>query len=227
MSRARRRSSGSQAGFSVVEALVSMAIFLFVLLAVFTTYTPNREIQARGETRVDVQQNARLALAEMAREIRMAGYFPENFASPPANPQLASGIRLATNDTLAVYGDTNGSGASTVSLFCITGGQVRKGRAGVAQVAAYTCSSGQIIAESATNLEFRYYDENNNPVPSPPAATFQLDSQAPGAVPNMANSTLRDSVRKIAITLTTTGDSSNRDPQVYALTSEVTLRNAN
>jgi prepilin-type N-terminal cleavage/methylation domain-containing protein len=222
----RPAANAAQGGFSLVETLVSMAIFLFILLAVFTSYTPNRAIQARGETRVDVQQNARLALAEMTREIRMAGYFPENFGSPPADPALATAVRIATDGALAVYGDTDGSGASTIALFCLDGTVVRLIRGAVDAVGAYTCAGGEIIAENVADLEFRYYDADNGSLPSPPAASFELDEQAVGAVAEVDDVTERDGVRKIAITLTTTaGAGPRREPHVYALTSEVTLRN--
>jgi type II secretory pathway pseudopilin PulG len=221
----RRGDGAPEAGFSLVETLVSMAIFLFVLLAVFASYTPNRAIQARGERQVDVQQNARLALDEMTREIRMAGYFPENFDDPPADPALGAPVRIATDSALAVYGDTDGSDASAITLFCLDGTVVRLNRGPVDDIGSYGCA-GEVIAESVGDLQFRYYDGDNNPLPAPPTAPFELDGQAVGAIADLADLTERDAVRKIAITLTTTADGGpRREAHVYALTSEVTLRN--
>jgi Tfp pilus assembly protein PilW len=222
VARAARRSS---AGFSLIEALVSMSLFLMVLLAVLLTYSKNRELYTSGERKIDVQQNARLALASMAREIRMAGYFPENFTDPPASPALANPLRVATDATLAIYGDADGSGASSVFLYCLDGETLRRGKADVASVDAYTCGEGEVMAESAAGLQFTYYDDDNNPVPSPPATPYELDGQDAGALPDMSDTTERGSIRRIVITLTTREERMHGGPLLYTLTSDVVLRN--
>jgi hypothetical protein len=90
---------------------------------------------------------------------------------------------------------------------------------------SYTCSSGDVLAESVTNLAFAYYDANNNPVPDPPAGPYQLDAQGAGAAPTFANTTQRSAVRRVVITLTARESVPNQPPQTYTLTSDVRLRN--
>jgi type II secretory pathway pseudopilin PulG len=214
---------GGERGFSLIETMISMTLFLFILIAVMTTYQPNREIQASGERRVDVQQNARLALADMARDIRTAGYFPENFGSPPADPPLATPIRVATDSALAVYGDTDGSGASTVLLYCLEDGLLLKARDVVDDSGSYVCGGGQVLAEGATALQFQFYDANGDPVGA--GSTFELDDQGTGGVPDMSETAERDSVRKVVITLVMRDQLPRRGEYFYTLTSEVVLRN--
>jgi prepilin-type N-terminal cleavage/methylation domain-containing protein len=211
-------------GFTLAETMVAMTIFLFILLAVMTTYSPNREIQVSGERRVDVQQNARLALADMARDIRTAGYFPENFAPTPADPPLATAVRLGTDEVLGIYGDTDGSGASTLLFYCLQGDRLLKIRGAVNSAGSYTCSGGQVIAERAADLQFRYYDASNNPIPDS-SGSFQLDDQAAGGVPTLVDTTERAGVRKVVITLVMRDELPRRGEYLYALTSEIMLRN--
>ena len=58
-----QRPSTHQRGFTMLEALVSMAVFLSLLTAVLVTYSPSRQIYKSGALKADVQQNARLAMA--------------------------------------------------------------------------------------------------------------------------------------------------------------------
>jgi Tfp pilus assembly protein PilW len=216
----RAQAPRDERGFSVLEALVSMALFLIVFVAVVATYLPNLAIHNSGESKVDVQQNARLALSDMARAIRMAGYFPENFASPAADPPLAVPIRLGGPTLLAIYGDTNGSGASTVTMFCQDGTFLRRTRGAVGLAASYTCSAGEIVADSVAGVTFTYFDENNAIV-----GGSLLDGAAAGAVPAVTNTADRGRVRKVVIALTTVQELPHGEQQLYTLSSEVRLRN--
>ncbi len=70
-----------QRGFTLVEALIAASTFLFILFAVYLVYEASRNTYARGEAKTDIQQNARMALSTMERELRMAGY-----GVPPSTP---------------------------------------------------------------------------------------------------------------------------------------------
>lgn len=219
------RSANCQRGFTVLEALVSLAIFLAVVTAVLSSYTPSRQLYVRGQHRADVQQNARLAMAEMARQIRMAGYFPENYTVPEPATMVENPVRLATNDALAIYGDIESSGASEVMLYCLDGSTLRRSRGALDSVASYTCAGGDPIAENVTDLSFVYYDAEGNPVPDPPAGSYALDGELPGAIAEVDDVTQRETVRRILVALTTESDAPGRGPQVFTVTSNVWLRN--
>ena len=58
----------------------------------------------RGQSRIEVQQSARVAIDSMARVIRAAGYDPSNIIGSQIP---ASTIQLADDDTLTFLTDVN------------------------------------------------------------------------------------------------------------------------
>lgn len=215
----------SQRGTSLLETLVTVSIFLLVLFAVYTVLESSRVIYAKGEGKVDAQQGARAVMDQAATVLRNAGYFPENFTTPPPGILLVNPIQIATDNALAIYGDANGTGASNVFLFCRNGNLVRWITSPVGVPGAYTCDQGTILARNATNVSFTYFDANNNPIPNPPTPPYQLDGQGTGAVPSFLDTTQRGAVRRVVITLTATEAVPGQPQQVYTLTSDVRLRN--
>jgi hypothetical protein len=140
------------------------------------------------------------------------------------NNQVNS-IEIATDTAIAVAGDLDGTGATNTFFFCRDSGGLRRVRGARGGGGSYTCSSGDVLAESVTNLGFAYYDVNNAPIPNPPAGAYQLDAQAPGGAPSFADTTQRGAVRRIVITLTAREAVPNQPAQTYTLTSDVRLRN--
>ncbi|MFQ5658089.1 MAG: PilW family protein [Candidatus Methylomirabilales bacterium] len=63
----------SNRGFTLVEVVVVSAIFLIIFLAAYLVYETSQVTFAKGETDVDLQQNARVAMDRIVRELRMAG----------------------------------------------------------------------------------------------------------------------------------------------------------
>jgi prepilin-type N-terminal cleavage/methylation domain-containing protein len=227
----RCRSFQRAGGFTLIELLIAMSIFLLVLLGIYQLFDTNRATYISGTRKVDVQQNARVAFDTIAREIKMAGYFPENFdsstANDLANPQP---IQVAQNNGLVVFGDADGSGASSLFLYCLSGTNVIRKRTAVTggavtgPAAAYTCSGGDALAENIATLQFTYYDGNNavlTPIP--------LDAEGLGNVPNFVTTTNRRAVRTVTITLVATESVPipGQQPQIFTLTSSVRLRNIN
>jgi len=226
-----RRTGRSPEGFTLIEILISVSIFALVIIGIYNLFDTSRATYVSGQRKVDVQQNARAALDEIVREIRMTGYFPENFPTPPT-PPLANPIQVATNAALAVHGDLDGSGGSQVFLFCLDGSLLRRRVAAQGSVNAYTCPLGQnlldtVLAEYVTSLSFTYLAADNTPIPNPPTAPYQLDSQALGAAPSFATTTQRGAVSTVLITLTATEVVPGQQPQTYTLTSSVRIRNPN
>ncbi len=214
----------SQDGFTLVEVLIAMSVFLLILLGVFQVFEPSNTAYQSSQRKLSVQQNGRIAMDMIVRQIRMAGAFPENFDANPAN-DLANGVQIATDTALAIAGDLDGSGASNAFLFCRDASGLRRVRGAIGNAASYTCGNGDILAESVTSLSFAYYDANNNPVPNPPTAPYQLDGQAPGAAPTFVTTTERAAVRRVVIKLTARETVPNQPAQTYTLNSDVRLRN--
>jgi type IV pilus assembly protein PilW len=214
-----------QDGFTMVEVLTALSIFLLILMGIFQVFEPSNVAYQSSTRKLDVQQNARVAMDMMVRQIRMTGYFPENIATPPANPLLVNKLEIATDAALAIAGDLDNSGTTSAFFFCFdsAGLKVVKGARGNA--ATYTCSNGNVMAESVRSLSFAYYDANNAPVPNPPTTPYQLDGQVAGAAPSFANTTQRGAVQRIVIMLTARETVPNQPAQTYTLTSDVRLRN--
>ena len=215
-----------QAGYSVLEALVALTLFIIVMAAAMSIYAPSRQLYTRGERQTDIQQNARLAMGEMTRQIRMAGYFPENLTTPPPPLGLDNRILAATNVALVIHGDVDGSGASNAFMYCLTGNSVRRKRGAADDAASFTCTGGDVLAENVTGLHFTYYDTNGDPVPDPLTSNYQLDNQGMGAVPDMSVVTQREVVRRVVIRVTLETETLVNQTEGYQLISDVFLRNA-
>jgi prepilin-type N-terminal cleavage/methylation domain-containing protein len=221
MKRGRRR---IEAGFTLVEVLVALSIFLLILMGIMQVFEPSNLAYQTSQRKVDVQQNGRVAMDTIVRQVRMAGYFPENLDTNTANDQENS-VEIATDRALGIAGDLDGSGATNTFFFCLDSGGLRRVRGARGAAGSYTCSNGAVLAESVTNLGFTYYDANNAPVPNPPTGPYALDAQAVGGAPSFASTTQRAAVRRIVITLTARESVPNQPAQTYTLTSDVRLRN--
>lgn len=245
-----------QQGFSLIELVIGMAIFLLVLLAVYQLFDTGSATYRSGQRKVDVQQNARVALDEAVRQLRMAGYFPENYNTDGtdnlANPRA---LHVAASTGLAVYGDLDGScttdpcaspNSSNVFLYCLSTDKFNrkvyvrrvKGATGVA--GSYTCAGGDILAELAdltyapnsdaiidgTAWMTFTYYDANNNLIPVPAGSG-LDNEGLAAVPVFASTTDRGNVRTVVLTLVLREELAHQAPQIYSLTSSIRLRNLN
>ena len=219
----RPRAFGRQDGFTLVELMVAMSIFLLILVGIFQVFDPSRNAYQVSTRKLDVQQNARVAMDRMARQLRMTGYFPENLVPNPVNP-LSNSIQVATDSAISVAGDLDEVGTSSAYTFCFNSG-LRRVSGTIGAAGSYTCAGGQLMAESVTALSFAYFDSANNPVPSPPGAPFNLDAQGLGAAPSFASVAQRSIVRRIVITVTAQENVPSQGTQTYTLTSDVRIRN--
>jgi prepilin-type N-terminal cleavage/methylation domain-containing protein len=213
-----------QDGFTLVELMVAMSIFMLILVGVFQVFDPSRNAYQVSERKLGVQQNARVAMDRMARQIRMAGYFPENIDNDNAN-DLSNSIQVATESALSVAGDLDGLGASSVYTFCLDASGLRRVQGAIGVAASYTCANGQLMAESVTALNFAYFDASNNPVPNPPAGPYNLDAQGLGGAPTFVNVAQRSIVRRVVIMVTARENVPGQPAQTYSLASDVRLRN--
>jgi type IV pilus assembly protein PilW len=217
------REQSAERGFTLIEILVSFAIFLSIFLVVLRIYSSSSDFRVRSEKRLDIQQNARLAIALMTRQIRMGGYYPENFGSPAPSPLIANPVYAATDTAFAFHGDSDGNGTSNMYVFCLDGTTLRslKQTPGT----SIACSTGNAVATNVTSLNFAYFDKNGVALPNPPTAPYQLDSQAASGVPSLTTTTQRDAVRRVVITMTARTDTLGIGTESYSLTSDVWMRN--
>ncbi len=215
-----------ESGFSLIELVIYVSMFLVVLTSVFQLLESNRAAYDGGQRKMEVQQNARLAIDEITKQLRMPGYYPENFDANAGNDLTATNaIQIATNNALAVFGDVDGSGASNVFFYCLDGTNLRRGKSALASP-SYVCSTGEILGENINSLNFVYYDAAGATIPTS-GTTYLLDGQAMGATPTFITTTQRAAVRRVVVTLTARQTVPRQAAQTYTLTSDVRLRNIN
>lgn len=116
------------AGFSLVEIMVAMVIALIATVVIFQTFAVSEGVKRTSTSGGDAQQNGALALYNIARELRMAGFGINNAAllgctvraydtqhAPPDVPPfilspviIVPGATATDPDTLTVnYGTAN------------------------------------------------------------------------------------------------------------------------
>jgi len=98
-------------GFTLIELIVVVAIFFIVIAAIFTTYTTQHHAAVVQSQVSDMQQNARIAMDFLAKEIRMAG-----FGMPPyAVNGFSNAITpVINNDTASGNNILNGTDVITI-----------------------------------------------------------------------------------------------------------------
>ena len=260
---------GSRDGFTMIETMFTLTIFMLVLLGVYQVLDSGHSTYTRGTKKQDVQQTARLAMDEMVKRFRMAGYISENFDTPNLAADIAParfGVYVATSTVLAVYGDMDGTYQipatplpwSNVFLYCFykknatdtTGLLLAKkgttpagGTDGRVTLANYQCNcapltdctqGGDVLADNVTDLQFTYFDANNNQIASPVdgvgANPLGLPNTAglPNSIlPPTISNTNRQSIRTVVVKLQVSEAVNREDAQRYTLTSTIRLRNQN
>jgi len=104
-----RNSMSWAGGFSFVEMLIGSAVFVVVLLAILMILDISQRDYASGAARSDVQQNVRVVLESMARELRMAGYAPQSNSPNPYCAVPPCGVTALTSSSVTFQADVDGN----------------------------------------------------------------------------------------------------------------------
>ncbi len=196
-------------GFTLMELLVAATIGVLLVLTIYMMFETNQSTFNKGEADADLQQNARVALDRMVRELRMVG-----FGSLPL--PCTTAIQSATATSISFITDLNGDGSSEKIQYThdSLSNPPKIKRQQWNTFSGSDCATGwsntggaQPLAEKITGLTFTYYDAINNPI-----------------TPPVASGSLKD-IRRVTITLTTSDTLPREGPRSYALRSEVTPRN--
>lgn len=155
--------------FTLVELLISMAIFGIIVGLVVNQYTSQQDSQLTQNQVVQMQQNIRNALILMTRDIQMAGFDPEisKTLGIVNAGDGSNGNPLTFTYSVADDGvDNDGDGTidesgefQTIqySLFdSLADGDMDIGR-------TVGAGANQAIAENIQTLLFTYLDGNGNP----------------------------------------------------------------
>ncbi len=143
-------------GFSMIELLISMAIFSLLAGAISGVYVSTSRTSTLQNASAGVQQSVRAALEIMVQDIRMAGYYNPTGADP--NP---ASIEVADLNKIRITSDRNGDG-DVDDLFErityeFTNNQLRQ-----ILYEGTGSQSSQTIIDNVTDLQFTYSGTNNS-----------------------------------------------------------------
>jgi prepilin-type N-terminal cleavage/methylation domain-containing protein len=106
-------------GFTLIELIIAMALTLISMGLIYSGYKTQQEAHTNERLTVDMQQNARSALAFMRREIRMANYAPRALngvdddldgSIDEADESVVRGFQTVSADRLNFTMDLNSNG---------------------------------------------------------------------------------------------------------------------
>jgi type II secretory pathway component PulJ len=213
-----REMKPNQAGTSLVEVIIASVLVVIVLMAIYMILETSVRDSAAGTAKADVQQNVRVALEGMAREVRMAGYSPSNAScvDPPAGA-----VTAVTSSPVSIAFQADLDGDSCLDRVTYTfvppldpanpcdpsdpdsvGTITRSIQSWDGTNWNPTTPTAYEVAQCITALAMTYYDA---------AGTVTI---APG------------DIRQIAISITGTENARGTSARTYSLSTNVRLRNS-
>ena len=154
-----------QAGFTLVELMIALAMSGILVAAVYAAYNLQQKTYYVQEEVGEMQQNIRAAIEIMSGDIRMAAYDPNGDAN--------ADIPVATNSTLQVRMDLNDDGdfADTNEdvTFNISDDTGNVGLSDSGGKDGALARNGQAIAEHIQGIDFYYILEDGTRVAAPSA----------------------------------------------------------
>ena len=107
-------------GFTLVEVVISLAIFTIIAAVLFTILIKNQQSARVTANLVEAQQNARIAVDVLSRDVRMAGYGIDAINNQPV-VQYAGPFEVMYNANMQPYPDTSDPRGDPQALDWTTG----------------------------------------------------------------------------------------------------------
>lgn len=171
-----------QYGFTIVEMLIAVALSLMIMSGVYKVFISQNKAYTIQDQVTEMQQNARVAIDMMTREIRMAGYLAEEWISgvdPPTTDVVndvddtdpftqnitPEDIEEMQTSSITFEGDIDYSGATSdrteMVRYSLSGTTLERERWSWDTVNTKWGDSGgaQPVAENIDSLTLTYYDQ--------------------------------------------------------------------
>jgi type IV pilus assembly protein PilW len=136
-------------GFTLIELLVAMVIASIVMAAIYAAYYSQQKSYVAQVQVAAMQQNLRVAMLYMEREIRMAGCDPTGFANAgitTADPNSISFTTDITGDAAGSDPDGDTGDPDEAIIYSLAGTDLLR--------------NGNLIAEEIDALDFVYLDRD-------------------------------------------------------------------
>lgn len=158
MNRYRLTGKKGEAGFTLIEMLIVAGMLSFVMAAVYSLYLTHQRSAYTQDEVVEVQQNLRIAMDRISRDIRMAGFMIPPDPSGTPNPPNATITTTSPTVPVGNCGDNTGKPAL----------------AGSSPDPAETVTDEIILNMASESHAYAYIDADQKGI----AAPFLLDSSA-------------------------------------------------
>lgn len=147
-------STHAEGGFTLIELMVAMAVVSILLVGIYATYVTQLRSHITQQLTLEMQQNLRVAMQVMARDIRMAGYDPTKLADAGVTTMLANSLRFTAD--LDEDGTVTGTDEDVSYAINVNGALGRDVGSGL-----------QPLAENIDALNFVFLDEDRNSTSNP------------------------------------------------------------
>ncbi len=145
-------------GFTLIEMVVALGLSLVTVSAVYALYVTELKAQYVREDRLEMQQQARVVMDVMSREILMAGYDPRGVNRDTDLSNDFQGITYDP-DRLIIKADLNGNGLIADPNESITFFYDAKTHT----LRRNTGGGNQPFGENVELLLVEYFDKEGNP----------------------------------------------------------------
>lgn len=157
-----------QRGYTVAEMLVTAAVIAFIMAGLLSLLVTGQQSYTTGAGRAEAQQNARLVVERMIRELRTAGHDPLGTATFAAVTALGAGTGFV------IRNDWNGSGAIDAAV-ATTVDNVQHGEQITYTFAGTTLTRQESVVDAAavtvtdriSGMTLTYRDADDNVVATP------------------------------------------------------------
>ncbi len=207
------RRNSQEGGFTLVELMMSLVIAAILIVGIYQLYRSTQNSYLAQDQLAELQQNARIGIEEMIREMRLAGYQAnctptQGDSTTASNPQ--SVLFEFDADT-----DLNGTPERIKYAYDSAKKQILRSSHSPAPAStscgtqyAFAANETQAVASNIDSLNFTFYDTNNGTLAVPVASPKDI--------------------RRVAITLAvaaTKAEEGTGAKRTVTVTSDVKLRN--